>query len=140
MTTNYVVPPLASPDTEDLGMYYYTPLIAPTKIDTRLPVPTNSEDTIHGFVTIEAGPATRFGLAAWDLSMILHAYSDVESQAADISGKLMAYGTAVQGLTVMGWYIIGLVNAVGGVKLPNPDVSLPRYRSALTWRVQGHPI
>lgn len=138
--TNYVVPPLAKPDTEDLVTYYYTPIIAPTLIDTRLPNVADSADTVNGFVTVEAAPSSRYGLAQWDISFILHAYSPHEYEAADISDKLMAYGTAVQGLTVMGWYIVGLVNAVGGEKLPNPDIDLPRYRSALTWRVQGHPI
>jgi hypothetical protein len=52
----------------------------------------------------------------------------------------MSYGTSAQGLTIMGWYVVMVVNAVGGEKLPNPDIELPRYRSALTWRVQGHPI
>ena len=138
--TDYVVPPLESADIEDLVTFFYTPIIAPTPIDTRLPKIADNADTINGFVTVEAGPATRVGLAQWDLSFILHAYSPVEYQAADLSRKLMAHGTAVQGLTVMGWYIVTLVNAVGGEKLPNPDIELPRYRSALTWRVQGHPI
>lgn len=138
--TSYVVPPLDSADIEDLGMYYFTPLIAPTPIDTRLPKVADTADTNNGFVTIEAAPASRYGLAQWDLSFILHAYSPQEYEAADISRKLMAYGTAVQGLTVMGWYIVGLVNAIGGEKIPNPDIELPRYRCALTWRVQGRPI
>lgn len=138
--TSYVVPPLLPADIEDLGIYYYTPILTPTPVDTREPKVANDADTINGFLTIEAGPITRFGLAAWDLSFILHAYSPVEAEAADISNKAMAYGTAVQGLTIQGWYVISLVNAVGGVKLPNPDISLPRYRSALTWRVQGHTI
>lgn len=138
--TNYVVPPLDSADVQDLGIFYFTPLIAPTLIDSRLPDVANNADTVNGFVTIEAAPGTRVGLAQWDLSFILHAYSPSEYEAATISRKLMAYGTAVQGLTVMGWYIVGLVNAIGGEQLPNPDIELPRYRSALTWRVQGHPI
>jgi hypothetical protein len=138
--TNYVVPPLDSPDIEDLVPFYFTPIIAPTPIDTRQPDVADDADTVNGFVTVEAAPASRVGLAQWDLSFILHAYSPVEYQAADISRKLMAHGTAVQGLTIMGWYIVGLVNAIGGEKLPNPDIELPRYRSALTWRVQGRPI
>lgn len=138
--TNYVVPPLDAPDIEDLVPYFFTPIIAPTPIDTRLPNVADNADTTNGFVTVEAAPASRVGLAQWDLSFILHAYSPVEAEAADISRKLMAHGTAVQGLTVMGWYIVSLINAIGGVKLANPEVELPRYRSALTWRVQGRPI
>jgi hypothetical protein len=138
--TSYVVPPLDAPDIEDLVPYFYTPILSPTPVDTRMPVVSNDADTINGFLTVEAGDATRFGLAAWDLSFLLHAYSPVEAQAADISRRAMGFGTAVQGLTLMGWYVIGLVNAVGGRKLPNPDISLPRYRSALTWRVAGKPL
>ena len=138
--TNYVVPPLQAPDTQDLGIYYFTPILAPTRVDSRLPSPAKNQDTVHGFMTIEAGDTTRVGLAQWDISMILHAYSPVEAEAADISNKAMVYGTAVQGLTVMGWYIVCLVNAIGSRQLQNPDIDLPRYRSALTWRVAGHPI
>jgi hypothetical protein len=128
------------PDIEDLAPYYFTPIIAPTPIDTRLPKPDDNADTINGFVTVEAAPAQRVGLAQWDLSFILHAYSPVEYQAADISHKLMSYGTAAQGQTIAGWYVVMVPIAVGGEKLVNPDIELPRYRSALTWRVQGHPI
>lgn len=138
--TSYVVPPLLPADVEDLVIYYYTPLLSPTVVDTRTPKPDDSADTINGFLTVESADVTRFGLAAWDLSFILHAYSPVESEASDISNRAMAYGTAVQGLTVMGWYVIGLVGASGSHKLPNPDVNLPRYRSSLTWRVAGRPI
>jgi hypothetical protein len=139
--TNYVVPPVDSPDIEDLGIYYYTPILTPTVVDTRLPSPGTNEDTIHGFMTIESGDVSRVGLAQWDCSFLLHAYSPVEAEASDISRKAMAYGTSVQGLTVMGWYIVGLVTAIGGRKLPNPDVpGLARYRSALTWRVAAKPI
>jgi hypothetical protein len=138
--TSYVVPPLLPPDVQDLGIYYFTPLLAPTPVDSRLPKPADDKDTVSGFLTIEAAPSNRIGLAQWDVSMVLHAYSPVEAEAADISNKVMAYGTAVQGLTVMSWYIVGLVNAMGSEQIPNPDIDLPRYRSALTWRVAGHPI
>lgn len=139
--TNYVVPPVNSPDIEDLGIFYFTTILAPTVVDTRLPSPAADEDTIHGFMTIESGDMSRVGLAQWDCDFLLHAYSPVEAEASDISRKAMAYGTSIQGLTVMGWYIVGLVTAIGGRKLPNPDVpGLTRYRSALTWRVAAKPI
>lgn len=138
--TNYVVPPLLPADIGDLATVYYTPLLAPTLVDTRLPDPMISADTVNGFLTVESADSSRFGLDSWDLSFILHSYSPVESEAADISNKAMAYGTAVQGQTVMGWYIVGLVSCIGSRKIPNPLLNLSRYRSALTWRVQGRPI
>lgn len=138
--SGYPVPPLLSSDVEDLGIYYYTPLLSPTMIDTRQPNVALTEDTINGFVTIESAGITRIDLASYYVSMILHCYSPVESEAADLSIKVMAHGTAVQGKTVMGWYVMELVTAIGGVKLKNPEVDLPRYRCALTWRIQGHPV
>jgi hypothetical protein len=139
--TNYVVQPLDSPDIEDLGIYFYTPILSPTVVDTRLPSPANDRDTINGFLTIESAGYSKVGVAQWDMSFVLHAYSPEEAEASDISRKAMAYGTVVQGMIVMGWYVVGLVSAVGGVKLLNPDVpELARYRSALTWRVAGKPI
>lgn len=138
--SGYPVPALMGPDVEDIGIYYYTPLLAPTLIDTREPNVLSNADTINGFVTIESAGFSRIGLAAYDVSMILHCYSPVEAEAADLSRKVMAYGTAVQGKTVMSWYVMELVTAIGGVKLVNPNVDLPRYRCALTWRVQGAPV
>lgn len=139
MTAPFVIPPLKPADIEDLAPFYFTPIVAPTPVDTRLPVPSNDADTVSGFLRIEAAPSTRFGLAAWDLSFIMHAYSPSESEAADISNKAMAYATAAGGQTVMGWYIITVVSVVGGSRLSDPNVPLPRYRSAVTWRVAGRP-
>lgn len=138
--SGYPIPPLLAPDVEDLGIYYFTPLLAPTMIDTREPEVEKTEDTIHGFVTIESAGFSRVDLASFHVSMILHCYSPVDAEAADLSLKVMAYGTSVQGKTLMGWDVRGLVTAIGGVKLPNPDIDLPRYRCALTWWVQGHTV
>lgn len=137
--TNYVIPPLLSPDVEDLATFYLTSVVAPTPVDTRLPVPGNTSDTVSGFLRIEAGDSSRMDLASWNLSFLMHAYSPVESEAADISNKAMAYASAAQGLTVMGWYIIEVLSVVGGRRLSDPNVSLPRYRSAVSWRVAGRP-
>jgi hypothetical protein len=140
MTQAGYIPPLLAPDIEDLGIYYFSPLLTPTVVDTRLPKLDNTRDVENGFVTIESVNVDRVDLASYELSFLMHAYHPTEAAAADLSRYIMAYGTAVQGLSVMGWYIMGLVNATGGRKLPNPDVDLPRYRSSLTWRVQGRPI
>jgi hypothetical protein len=138
--SGYPVPALLPPDPEDFGMYYFTSLLAPTLIDTRLPNPAANADTINGFGTIESAGFTRIDLASYNISNIYHCYSPKEAEAADLSRTIMAHGTAIQGKTVMGWNVMGLVSAIGGVKLPNPDVNLPRYRCALTWRIQGQPV
>lgn len=140
MSTNYVIPPLLPADIEDLATFFLTSVVAPTPVDTRLPVPGNNADTVNGFLRIEAADSSRMDLASWNLSFLMHAYSPSESEAADISNKALAHTSAAQGLTVMGWYIIEVVSVVGGRRLSDPNVNLPRYRSAVTWRVAGRPV
>ena len=52
--------------------------------------------------------------------------------------QVAAYVTSVRGRSIMGYYIVDVLNFIGGNKLPEPGVEgLTRYRSAVTWRVAG---
>jgi hypothetical protein len=135
----FIIPPLEPADIEDLPIWYYTPIIAPTPVDTRLPSPANNKDTVNGFLRIEGADSSRSGLDCYDLSFVYHAYSPIEAEASDISKKVMAYASSALGQKIMGWYVVTVVNVIGGRRLSDPDVPLPRYRGAVTWRVQGHP-
>lgn len=136
----FVIPPLLPADIQDLAVFFFTPLLAPIPVESRYPIISNSADTASGFLRIEAADHTRFGLAAWDLSFLMHAYSPDEGEAADLSNTALAYASSAQGQKVASWYIVGVPTVVGGRSLTDPNVSLPRYRSAVTWRVQGRPI
>lgn len=136
------------PDIEWLATVFLTPILNPTKVGTRMPVPANSSvdaGSLDGFMRIEAGdavPVTSTWGAAYDVSFLMHAYSDNEVQASLISRKAGANVCAATGLTVSGWYIVDVPSFSGGRRLFDPEVpsNLVRYRSAVTWRVAGQKL
>jgi hypothetical protein len=139
MSSPYIIPPLEPADIEDLPIWYYTPILAPTPVDSRLPSPANDRDTVNGFLRIESADSTRSGLDCYDLNFIFHAYSPIEAEASDISKKVGAYASSALGQNIMSWYVIHVPTVIFGRRLSDPDIPLPRYRGAVTWRVQGHP-
>jgi len=134
-------PVMLPADIEMLAQVFLTPILSPTPVKTRLPVPNNNADTVDGFMRIEAGDSSpvNYGVA-YDISFLMHAYSPNEDQASLISRTALANVGAATGLSVAGWYIIQVPNVVGGMRLTDPDVALLRYRSAVTWRVAGHQL
>ena len=139
-----IYPAVLPADIEMLAQVYLTTILSPTPVATRMPSPLNTDDTVHGFMRIEAGDAVPiyYG-AAYDISFLMHAYSDVEDQASLISRTAIANVAAMTGQSIAGWYIVQVPTVVGGQRLHDPNVPSPgliRYRSAVTWRVQGHPL
>lgn len=133
------------PDIEYLAQFFLTPILSPTLVADRMPKPGSTDDDsagVHGFMRIEAGDVNQvpgtWG-AAYDCSFLMHAYSDDEVQASEISRTAIANVAAATGLTVVGWYIVSVPNVIGGRRLTDPEVptNLVRYRSAVTWRIAG---
>jgi hypothetical protein len=124
-------------DIEMLAQYGLTPVVSPALVVTKLE-DADDIDT-NGAVRVES--ATTDALleernAAYDLGFLVHCYSPNEIEAKNLDCKVAAYVCAVRGLTIAGYYIVDVVNYVGGTKLPEPGVEgLTRYRSAVTWRV-----
>jgi hypothetical protein len=141
MPAPLVFPTVTPADVEALGVFFFTPILAPTPVATRVPRPQDDSDTVNGFLRIEAGnttPLLEFRSVAWDLSFIMHAYSPSEIEAADIIGKAMAEAASAHFKRVTGFYIVDVLNVFGGNRLPEPKVpDLVRYRAAVTWRVTG---
>jgi hypothetical protein len=132
-------------DIEWLATAFLTPILNPTPVRTRLPKIADFQDDIggvNGFMRVEAGDASpvpgTWG-AAWDIPFLMHAYSDDEGQASEISRTALGNVAAATGITVVGWYIVSVPVVIGGRRLTDPLVptNLTRYRSAVTWRVQG---
>lgn len=123
-------------------MQYFTPLMDPTPVATRLPNPANNEDTVEGFLRLEAAGGALVGDALmWDMSVILHSYSPVEPQAESIITKALAWGNNAQGVTVsvesVDWYVT-YSRATGlATKQQDPMVNLTRYRAMVSWRIPG---
>jgi hypothetical protein len=139
-----IFPVVLPADIEMVGQAFLTPILYPTPVKTRRPIPVNTEDTLHGFMRIEAGDSVpvNYG-AAYDISWLMHAYSDNEDEASLISRTAIANVAAATGKTVAGWYIVDVPTVMGGQRLNDPLVPSPgllRYRSAVTWRIAGHPL
>ena len=132
------------PPTERLAKAYYTPLMVPTPVGTRVPRPDKTEDTISGFLRIEAGGGNLRGeMLLWDISIILHAYAPntQEAMAEQVIADAIAWGANAQGIIIPldndNWYVT-YSRCTGNItRKADPLVSLTRYRGMVTWRVPG---
>jgi hypothetical protein len=135
-------PVITPADIEAMVQFFYTPIMAPTPVATRLPRPADNADTINGFLRVESADSTpllQFRSAAWDMNFLIHAYSPDEIEASSIIARAMGEAASAHFKTVMGFYIVDVVNVIGGNRLPEPRVpDLMRYRAAVTWRVAAN--
>lgn len=137
-----LVQPVTFPaDPDELAQVFFTPIVAPAFVVTKL---EDADDVQNvGAVRVESAaivPLLEWRNAAWDLSFLIHAYSPDEIEATQLGLKCIAHAAAARGKTIMGWYIVDVPSVLGGQKLPEPGVEgLTRYRAAVTWRVAGHP-
>jgi len=136
------VDPVIQPgDIETLALYYLQPVLSPTPCATRLPQPNAHDDTVNGFLRVEAAGGGKANYLEYDLNVILHAYSPVEMQAANIAQTAMAFMTAARAQTVSGWFVGLVKNVIMPSRADDPNVvGLVRYRAACTWRVAGQPL
>jgi hypothetical protein len=136
---------LLAPPIESMAIAYFTPLMAPTPVATRLPNPADNEDTVEGFLRLEAGggPQVNENLM-WDCAVILHGYSPMEPQAEDIIGKAVAWGANATGTTTrignLDWYVTFSRASGLPTKQQDPMVNLTRYRAMVSWRIPGNPL
>jgi hypothetical protein len=114
--------------------------LGPTPIATRLPSPDNTADTVNGFLRLEYGGGSKPTPFQYDLQCIMHAYSPDENQGAEIADQAVALTSAAQGQTVNGVYVVGVTGVIAAHRLTDPNVILPRFRAAVTWRVPGLPF
>lgn len=133
------------PPIESVAELYFTPLVAPTPVATRLPRPADTADTINAFLRIEAGGGVqRPDGYLWDVSVILHAYAPntQEAMAEHLIGVAVGWGANAQGVTIAmpsgdKWYVT-YSHAPGVItRKADPLVNLARYRAMVTWRVPG---
>lgn len=138
-------PVVKPPDPEWLGTAYLTQYMGSVPIVTRDKSPTKTQVTYDSYIRVEAGDTHRvpstYG-AAWDTTFLFHSYSPVDEEAADNRDRAIALVCAATGLIIVGWYVVDVVNFVGGKRLTDPEVpaNIVRYRGAVTWRVAGQPF
>jgi hypothetical protein len=136
------------PPTELVALAYFTPLVAPTPCATRIPKPSNTADTINGFLRVEAGGGVlRADGILWDVSCILHAYANntEEAMAEQLGEEAVAWGANFTGSSVVMangdvWYCTYARCSGWNVRKADPLVPMTRYRSMVTWRMPGLPI
>ena len=150
MTTPVVTPfPITKPGPiESMGKAYYTPLMAPLPVVTRLPQPLPSEETVTEFLRIQSGGgAQRSNWFLWDITLILHSYAPNEDEvlAEENLGTALGWGAGAQGQTITlpsgKEYYVTYSHASGLVtRQGDPYVDLTRYRGMVMWRIQGEPL
>lgn len=134
-------PPVLAPDIEWLAQAFFTPLLT-VPIATRLPQPAAMAASFPAILRVESGnvdPCMDVYGTAWNASFLMHSYSIDEIEASEVSRNALAYAISTAGTSILGWYVIRVVNVVGSRRLDDPDVPLNvvRYRSAITWRIAG---
>ncbi len=134
------------PPIQGLAMAFFSPRMAPTPVATRLPQPSRTEDTVNGFLRIEAaGGSIMNDMFMFNCGIILHSYApnNQESMAEIVLMHAMAHGNNAQGQFITHpslqrpWYVTYSRIQALGVRQADPLVNLTRFRGMITWRIQG---
>jgi hypothetical protein len=141
------------PPIESLARAYWTPLMSPLPVVTRLPQPAPSEDTVSQFLRVESGGGAQLVNAGqegyfWRVSVLLHSYAPDEFEAAaeESLSTALGWGANAQGTYIttiksqQRWYVSVSSAPVLGTKIEDPRVALTRYRGLVSWSVVGHPL
>ena len=138
---------IMAPPIEAIGVAYFTPLMAPVPVTTRLGKPDRRADTVVPWLRLEAaGGPLRPDELLYDLSIILHAYAPENLETQAEANLCRAIGLGARGLytftvTVGGVdYWVAHSTATTPVKQNDPLVNMPRYKAMLTWRIPGQPV
>src|SRR5882757_7621218 len=139
------------PPIESLVKAYFTPLMSPLPVVTRLRQPAPNADTITEYLRIQAAGGPQLVTTGqegyfWQCSLILHSYApaDQEVLAEENMTTAVGWGANAQGTTIVTrsgvpWYCSYSTGQVG-TKIIDPSVALVRYRGLATWRIMGRPM
>lgn len=139
-------PTIYPPPVQALTIAYLTPRVAPVPVATRLPQPERTQDTVNGFIRVEAAGGTLMNDdCIFNVGIILHSYApnNQESQAEINMMHVLAHMGNAQGRYLTHpslqrpWYVTYSRIAAVAVKQADPHVTLTRFRGMVTWRVKG---
>lgn len=139
-------PILLPPPTESMGVAYLTPLMAPTLVGTRLPQPEQDRQMLDGFLRVEAGGGYQDeDEIMWDVSLILHSFSEDEEVAEGVIGRAVAYMSAAEGIAIPAggrdWYVSWAQPRNLATRMDDPNVpNYSRYRAMVSWRVRPNQL
>ncbi len=143
------LPPYATiwpPPIQGLAIAYFTPRVAPVPVATRLPQPDRTQDTVNGFIRIEAaGGHTMHDGLFFNCGIIIHSYApnNQESMAEVNMMHALAHAGNAQGRFIVHpslqrpWFVSYSHITALGVRQADPLVNLTRFRGMAVWRIQG---
>lgn len=139
-------PILLPPPTEAIGVGYLTPLLAPVPVGTRLPQPEQDRQMLDGYLRVEAaGGFQDEDEIMWDVSIILHSFSEDEEVAETNIGMAVAYACAAEGVAIPGggrdWYVSWAQARNLPTRMDDPNIpNYARYRAMVSWRVRPNQL
>ena len=137
-------PTLVPAPIETLAILFFTPLMDPIPVGTRLPPPADDEPYITSFFKVESAGGVQLNEYQYEQHLILHSYNLKEADGEQI-GNL---GTGAGG-NALGWsgvargvkYYVGWSRVIQlSMQQTDPLVNLPRYRSMVGWTIIGNPL
>jgi len=140
---------IQSPPAGGLAVAYFEPLMAPTPVGTRLPQPSETADTINGFLRVQAGGGAIMGNEVmFNVGVILNSYApnNEESFAEQLLVQAIAWGNNAMGTTIVhpstgiSYFVAYSRTTALGTKQQDPLVNLTRFRGMVTWRMLGVPV
>jgi hypothetical protein len=140
---------IVGPDPEALALAYFTPLMSPVPVTTRLPKPAARADTVTPWLRLEAGGGfQRDDEIMFDLSLILHSYAPQNEEPAAAKNLRTALGYGARGIytfTVtdpdgVDWWVAHSKVQGNLFKQNDPLVNMPRYKAMLMWRIPGQAL
>jgi hypothetical protein len=140
------LPTIWPPPIQGLAIAYFTPRLAPIPEATRLPQPGRTQDTVNGFIRIEAaGGSLMTDQVFFTCGLIIHSYApnNQESMAEINMMHAMAHAGNAQGRLLVHpslqrpWYVTYSRITALGVRQADPLVNMTRFRGMVTWQIQG---
>jgi hypothetical protein len=110
-----------------------------------VPKPTDTQDTIAGFLRVEAGGGVlRNDQILWDVGIILHADAPntQEAMAEQLMQEAIFWGMNAAGTSVVmsngdQWYVTYTRCPGLSTRKADPMVAMTRYRAMIQWRMPG---
>jgi len=141
---------VAPPPAAGLMVSYLTSMLAPTPVATRLPQPAKTEDTINGFLRVEAagGQPNEAEQLLFNVSLLLHSYctNNDESRGEQLLTIALAWAGNAKGTFVahkstgIDYYVTYSEITSLGMKHADPQVAMTRFRGMVTWTVAGRAL
>lgn len=141
-------PTLKPPPTQRLAVAYFTPLLTPLPVGTRIPQAAPGQETIDYFMRVEPGGGAAINdRLLFRIGVILHSYcpNNDETIGEDNLLAALGWGGNAQGTTIEirngeKWYVTDSSASAAVTKHGDPLTNLTRFRGTCTWILPGMPM